>query len=87
MFIELLIEIIMEDSVGPLAMVSYELRQAWKGATVIVKSCAEVWLAGNSTLLSSVNNHLLAYYHKLSAFKSGHLFRLSFDKFIILFDL
>jgi hypothetical protein len=30
-------------------MVSYELRQAWKGATVIVKSCAGVWLAGNST--------------------------------------
>jgi hypothetical protein len=56
----------MEDSVGPLAMVSYELRQAWKGATVIVKSCAEVWLAGNSTLFSSVSNHRLAYYPKLT---------------------
>ena len=56
----------MEDSVGPLAMVSYELRQAWKGATVIVKSCAEVWLAGNSTLFSSVNNHRLVYCPKLT---------------------
>ena len=77
----------MEDSVGPLAMVSYELRQAWKGATVIVKSCAEVWLAGNSTLFPSVNNHRLVYYPKLTAFKPGHSFRLMFDKFIVLFDL
>ena len=48
--LDLWLQTSMEDSVGPLAMVSYELRQAWKGATVIVKSCAEVWLTGNSTL-------------------------------------
>ena len=29
---------------GPLATISYELRQAWKGATVVVDLCAEVWL-------------------------------------------
>ncbi|GAB3100296.1 hypothetical protein GCM10027217_19460 [Pseudomaricurvus hydrocarbonicus] len=29
---------------GPLAMISCELRQARKGATVAVSSCAGVWL-------------------------------------------
>ena len=29
---------------GPLATISYELRQARKGATVVVDLCAEVWL-------------------------------------------
>ncbi len=33
------------DSVGPLAMIGYELRQARKGATVVADSCAGVWLA------------------------------------------
>ena len=32
--------------VGPPAMISYEPRQARKGATVIADSCAEVWLVG-----------------------------------------
>ena len=29
---------------SPLAMINCELRQAWKGATVAVDSCAGVWL-------------------------------------------
>ena len=29
---------------SPLAIISYELRQAWKGATVITDLCAGVWL-------------------------------------------
>ena len=29
---------------GPPATRSYELRQAWKGATVVVDLCAGVWL-------------------------------------------
>ena len=32
--------------VGPLAMISYEPRQARKGATVVANSCAAVRLAG-----------------------------------------
>ncbi len=47
-----LFESIMEGSVGPLAMINYELRQARKGATVVVTSCAGVWLAENSTLFA-----------------------------------
>ena len=31
---------------GPLATASHELRQARKGATVVVTLCAEVWLLG-----------------------------------------
>lgn len=31
---------------GPLATISREPGQAWKGAAAAVKSCAEVWLAG-----------------------------------------
>ena len=34
---------------GPLAMIDCEPRQARKGATVVVISCAEVWLAGEAT--------------------------------------
>ena len=30
--------------IGPLATIHYELRQARKGATVVVDLCAEVWL-------------------------------------------
>ncbi len=37
--------------VGPLATLDDEPRQARKGATVIVKVCAGVWLAGVATLL------------------------------------
>ena len=36
----------METPVGPFAMINCEPRQARKGATVAVTSCAEVWLAG-----------------------------------------
>jgi hypothetical protein len=32
--------------IGPFATRNYELRQAWKGATVVVDLCAEVWLVG-----------------------------------------
>ena len=35
--------------VGPHAMISYEPRQARKGATVVANSCAEVWLARAAT--------------------------------------
>ena len=35
--------------VGPHAMISYEPRQARKGATVVANSCAEVWLARVAT--------------------------------------
>jgi len=41
----------MEDSVGPLAMISCEPRQARKGATVAVTSCAGVRLAEDSTFI------------------------------------
>ena len=36
---------------GPLAMIDGELRQARKGATVTVDSCAEVWLSGSPPFL------------------------------------
>ena len=48
---EHLAENVMEDPVGPLAMVSCESRQARKGATVAVKPCAGVWLAGDFAFL------------------------------------
>ena len=35
----------MVASVGPLATISRKPRQARKGATVVVDSCAGVWLA------------------------------------------
>jgi len=35
---------------GPLATMSREPRQARKGATVAAKSCAGVWLIGDTTL-------------------------------------
>jgi hypothetical protein len=35
--------------VGPLATIDGESRQARKGATVIVKSCAGMWLARDTT--------------------------------------
>ena len=34
---------------GPLATISCELRQAWKGATVATDSCAGVWLVWVAT--------------------------------------
>lgn len=34
---------------GPLAMINYEPRQARKGATVVVTSCAGVWLVRAAT--------------------------------------
>ena len=40
----------MADSVGPLAMINCKPRQARKGATVAVKSCAEVRLAEDVTI-------------------------------------
>lgn len=40
----------MVSLVGPRAMISYELRQAWKGATVVADSCAVVWLARATTI-------------------------------------
>jgi hypothetical protein len=43
----------MVTPVGPLAMIGYEPRQARKGATVVVISCAEVWLAGEATSFDS----------------------------------
>lgn len=36
---------------GPLATMSREPRQARKGATVAAKSCAGVWLIGDTTLI------------------------------------
>jgi len=39
----------MVTPVGPLATISCEPRQARKGATVAVTSCAGVWLAGEAT--------------------------------------
>jgi len=38
--------LVMVGPVGPLAIISCELRQARKGATVTAKLCAGVWLAG-----------------------------------------
>jgi len=35
------------DLAGSLATTNCELRQAWKGATVTVNSCAGVWLTGS----------------------------------------
>ncbi len=32
------------DSIGPLATIGCKLRQARKGATVAIDSCAEMWL-------------------------------------------
>lgn len=52
--------------VGPLATISYEPRQARKGATVVVDSCAGVWLAGvisNNTDILPANR-----YHATSLF-------------------
>ena len=40
----------METSVGPSAMISCKPRQARKGATVAVVSCAGVWLAEVPTI-------------------------------------
>jgi len=37
---------------GPLATISCELRQAWKGATVTVDSGAGVWLALAASIFS-----------------------------------
>ena len=39
----------MVTPVGPFAMIDYEPRQARKGATVVVISCAEVRLTGEAT--------------------------------------
>jgi hypothetical protein len=39
----------MVSLVGPLAMTSYEPRQARKGAAVITHACAGVWLAGDTS--------------------------------------
>lgn len=42
--------------IGPFATRNYELRQAWKGATVVVDLCAEVWLVGViSNFLDTLN--------------------------------
>ena len=47
----------MATCIGPLATINCELRQAWKGATVTVTSCAGVWLVQVATLIpyGSVN--------------------------------
>ena len=39
--------------IGPLATIDCELRQAWKGATVAIDSCAGVWLVGVASSLSA----------------------------------
>ncbi|MET4694762.1 hypothetical protein V5J35_000374 [Endozoicomonas sp. NE40] len=44
----------MVDPVGPPAMISCKLRQARKGATVAVTSCAGVWLAGFASNLELI---------------------------------
>ena len=41
--------------IGPLAMIDGELRQAWKGATVTIDSCAGVWLVWVATLMLSLS--------------------------------
>ena len=38
--------VLMVTPFGPLATASHELRQARKGATVMITLCAEVWLLG-----------------------------------------
>ena len=43
----------MVSLVGSLAMIGYELRQAWKGATVVADSCAGVWLTRAATQTES----------------------------------
>jgi len=43
----------MATSIGPSAMIHCKFRQAWKGATVAVDSCAGVWLVGVATQSSS----------------------------------
>jgi hypothetical protein len=48
---------LMVSLAGPLAMIGCEPRQARKGATVIAKSCAVVWLVGDASnfqLISSL---------------------------------
>jgi hypothetical protein len=37
---------VMVASMGPLATIDGKFRQAWKGATVAIDSCAGVWLVG-----------------------------------------
>ncbi len=44
--------------VGPRAMLGYELRQARKGATVVVDSCAVVWLARATNLYQTENEYV-----------------------------
>jgi hypothetical protein len=43
---------------GPLATASYELRQARKGATVVVTLCAEVWLLRVIAIFSFSSVHI-----------------------------
>lgn len=53
---EFLVSVFMANLAGPLAMSSCELRQARKGATVAVRACAGVRLAGCAAiLLYSIN--------------------------------
>ena len=51
--------------VGPLATIDCELRQAWKGATVAIDSCAGVWLMG---VASSLPAAVLALHNSLREF-------------------
>jgi len=39
--------------IGPLATVSRELGQTWKGAAAAVDLCAEVWLVGVASILKA----------------------------------
>tara|TARA_B100001057_G_scaffold85445_1_gene81277 strand:+ start:9755 stop:9892 length:138 start_codon:yes stop_codon:yes gene_type:complete len=45
-------------------MEGYELRQARKGATVVAKPCAGVWLARIATPAALLTHIALSYYTK-----------------------
>ncbi len=51
-------------------MIHCELRQARKGATVAIDSCAGMWLVG---LPPSFYQSSLPQKHAISAFKNGHI--------------
>lgn len=79
----------MVDPVGPPAMISCQPRQARKGATVAVTSCAGVWLAGfasNPELILSLplrrpGKHYTTFYRcHLMTGASVYVFTLNVDR-------
>ena len=53
----------MVASTGPLATIDGKFRQAWKGATVAIDSCAGVWLVG-------VHHQFLSFCSSFSSFST-----------------